>query len=184
MDYLSRNVGRNVKRIRRQKGLSLERASEQTGVSKSMLAEIEKEHANPSLGVLGKIASGLQIEFHELFEMPPMDACLVKVEGDVPTKEILGNYRVWTCFPFEENKLTEVYRIDVEPGGSYVSGGHGEKSQEYIAVLDGEITIVCSGGKHKVTKDDVFSFRTDQEHRYINNGEELARIVCFFVANG
>ncbi len=46
--------------------MSLDQVSEQTGVSKSMLAQIERGTANPSLGVLGKITSGLRIEFQEL----------------------------------------------------------------------------------------------------------------------
>ena len=59
MDYLSHNVSENLKRLRQSKGMSLDQVAEQTGVSKSMLAQIEKGTANPSLGVLGKITSGL-----------------------------------------------------------------------------------------------------------------------------
>ena len=66
--YLSHNVAVNLKRIRTSKGMSLDVLSEQTGVSKSMLAQIEKGTANPSLGVLGKITSGLRIEFQELID--------------------------------------------------------------------------------------------------------------------
>ena len=61
MDYLSHNVSVNLKRIRKSKGMSLDVVSEQTGVSKSMLAQIEKGSANPSLGVLGKITMGVVI---------------------------------------------------------------------------------------------------------------------------
>lgn len=42
MDYLSHNVAVNLNRIRTSKGMSLDAVSEQTGVSKSMLAQIEK----------------------------------------------------------------------------------------------------------------------------------------------
>lgn len=59
MDYLTHNVSVNLKRIRKSKGMSLDVVSEQTGVSKSMLAQIEKGTANPSLGVLGKIIRDL-----------------------------------------------------------------------------------------------------------------------------
>ena len=40
MDYLTENVAVNLKRIRQSKGMSLDQASEQTGVSKSMLSQI------------------------------------------------------------------------------------------------------------------------------------------------
>ena len=59
MDYLSKNVAANLKRIRKSKCMSLDQTAEQTGVSKSMLAQIERGTANPSLGVLGKVTSGI-----------------------------------------------------------------------------------------------------------------------------
>ena len=122
MDYLSNNVAVNLKRIRKSKSMSLDQVSEQTGVSKSMLAQIERGTANPSLGVLGKITSGLRIEFQELIQPPRVDCCLVTPAELVPTKEIAGQYRVWTCLPYEDTRLVEVYRIEVEPGGVYISG--------------------------------------------------------------
>ena len=88
MDYLTENVAVNLKRIRQSKGMSLDQASEQTGVSKSMLSQIEKGTANPSLGVLGKITSGLRIEFQELIATPLVDSYLVTPEDLVPTKEL------------------------------------------------------------------------------------------------
>ena len=120
--YLSHNVAVNLKRIRTSKGMSLDVLSEQTGVSKSMLAQIEKGTANPSLGVLGKITSGLRIEFQELIDAPPMESCLVTPDQMTPTKEMIGEYKVWTCFPYEDNHQLEIYRIDIEPGGKYISG--------------------------------------------------------------
>ena len=62
MDYLVHNIAINLNHIRKAKGMSLDVVAEQTGVSKSMLAAIEKGAANPSIGVLGKIMSGLRIE--------------------------------------------------------------------------------------------------------------------------
>ena len=45
MDYLSHNVAVNLKQIRQSKGMSLGEVAEQTGVSKSMLAQIERLQA-------------------------------------------------------------------------------------------------------------------------------------------
>ena len=98
MDYLSHNVSENLKRIRQSKGMSLDQVAEQTGVSKSMLAQIEKGTANPSIGVLGKITSGLRIEFQRLIDPPRVDYALISPDDLVPTKELLGQYRVWTCY--------------------------------------------------------------------------------------
>ena len=50
MDYLVHNIAINLNHIRKAKGMSLDVVAEQTGVSKSMLAAIEKGAANPSIG--------------------------------------------------------------------------------------------------------------------------------------
>ncbi len=181
MDYLSHNVSENLKRIRQSKGMSLDQVAEQTGVSKSMLAQIEKGTANPSLGVLGKITSGLRIEFQTLIDPPRQDYCIVTPEALVPTKEIEAQYRVWTCFPFEDSQLIEVYRIDVEPGGVYRSGSHGEKTREYISVIDGALTVDCYDHVQKIKKGQVYKFETDQPHIYRNDGVRKASCVCFFL---
>ncbi|MCI5640108.1 MAG: XRE family transcriptional regulator [Lachnospiraceae bacterium] len=181
MDYLSHNVAVNLKRMRQSKGMSLDQVAEQTGVSKSMLAQIEKGTANPSLGVLGKITSGLRIEFHQLIDTPRTDFCLVTPEEMIPTKELEGKYKVWTCFPYEDNQFVEIYRIDLEPGGVYVSGSHGEKTREYLTVTDGVMTIECHGHSQQVEKEQVYRFETDQTHIYRNEGETRTSCMCFFL---
>lgn len=181
MDYLSNNVAVNLKRIRKSKCMSLDQVAEQTGVSKSMLAQIERGTANPSLGVLGKITSGLRIEFQELIRPPRVDCCLVTPEDLLPTKELEGQYRVWTCLPYEDTRLVEVYRIEIEPVGVYISGSHGEKTREYLIVTEGELTVECHGQSYHICKDQVFKFETDEAHTYRNTGTEKACCTCFFL---
>ena len=178
---INRTVAENARRLREENRLTLEEAARLTGVSRSMLAQIEKGTANPSLGVLGKITSGLRIEFQTLIEAPRVDFCLVKPEEMIPTKKLEGQYKVFTCFPFEDSQSVEIYRIDVEPGGVYTSGSHGERTREYITVIDGTLTIECHDHSQKVEKSQVYKFETDQPHIYRNEGSERASCMCFFL---
>ena len=66
MDYLNQNIAINLKRIRQARGMSLDLVAEQTGVSKSMLGQIERGEANPTIGILGRIVSGLRIGLDSL----------------------------------------------------------------------------------------------------------------------
>lgn len=183
MDYLSQNIGMNLSRIRKSKGMSLDAVSEQTGVSKSMLAQIEKGVANPSIGVLGKIMSGLRVSLDDLVENPVINHYQLDIESMDPTKEVPEEYKVFTCFPYGENNKTEVYRINIKPGKQYYSGGHGEHTREYISVIDGELMVHTSGESYKVTKDDAFRFDCDQEHTYCNVGDGELKFNVFFVAD-
>ena len=161
--------------------MSLDQVSEQTGVSKSMLAQIERGTANPSLGVLGKITSGLRIEFQRLIDPPRMDYCLVTPNELVPTKELEGQYKVWTCFPYEDSQSVEVYRIEIEPGGCYLSGSHGEKTREYLTVTEGVLTVECHDHVQEIQEGQIYKFETDQPHVYRNQSDKTVCCVCFFL---
>ena len=92
-----------------------------------------------------------------------------------------GQYKVWTCFPYEDSHSVEVYRIDIEPGGVYMSGSHGEKTREYITVTEGVLTIECHGHTQIINKEQVYKFETDQMHVYRNEGRETVSFTCFFL---
>lgn len=181
MNYLSHNIAINLKKIRTAKGMSLDVVAEQTGVSKSMLATIEKGDANPSIGVLGKIMSGLRIDLQDLTQVPQNDSYLVDIEKIEPTKEAPGQYHVWTCFPIADNRSVEIYRIDIEPGGIYESGAHGERTKEYITMIKGTLSIKLEDGIHVVKQEQFFRFESDQPHIYFNTGTERNSFISFFV---
>ena len=65
MDVTS-TVAANAREIREHKGLTLDRAAALTGVSRSMLAQIEKGEVNPTISVLWKMANGYKVSFTSL----------------------------------------------------------------------------------------------------------------------
>ena len=181
MDYLSYNISKNLNRIRISRGMSLDAVAEQTGVSKSMLYQIEQGGANPSINVLGKIISGLRIDFTELIASPPEESYLIKTSDVLPINEG-EKYTVKTCFPYEDNKKIEIYRIDILPGGVYVSGGHGAGTREYLAVLEGVLTVDTGRETQDIEPNEIFRFNCEEEHKYINNGDSRVSFICFFTA--
>ena len=64
---IDRRISENLRRIRKARGMSLDTMSERTGVSKSMLGQIERGESNPTVSTIEKIAEGLKISFDELF---------------------------------------------------------------------------------------------------------------------
>jgi transcriptional regulator with XRE-family HTH domain len=62
------SLGRTVRRLRTQRGLSLERLSERCGVSRAMLSQIESGRSMPTITVLGRVAGGLQVSVAQLLD--------------------------------------------------------------------------------------------------------------------
>ena len=73
--------------------------------------------------------------------------------------------------------------MDIEPGGIYMSGGHGEKTREYVIVTAGVVTIECNGKIQDVTVDQVYRFDTNQSHIYRNNRFEKVSFVVYMLKN-
>ena len=180
MDHLNQNISMNQKRIRLARGYSLDMVAEQTGVSKSMLGQIERGEANPTIAILGKIVSGLRVELTDLVETPEDRVYPVSREWLLPTKEVQDKYKVFNFFPYEKNRNFELYTIEVAPGESYYSGSHGENTREYLIVQSGQLTLKVEGTEYIVEQGDAIRFDTDEEHEYCNCGSGLLQIICIF----
>ncbi|WP_455809999.1 helix-turn-helix domain-containing protein [Clostridium butyricum] len=180
MDYINRNVSINLKNIRKSKKMSLDVVSEQTGVSKSMLGQIERGESNPTVAILGKIVSGLRVSFNDLVCMPKEEIYIVKKESLEPSKESTDQYSVYTYFPYEEDRNFEIYMIEIKSGGVYTTGSHGEKTCEYINVIKGELTLEIDEKKYVIKSGDAVRFNTDKDHVYINDTNELLSFNAVF----
>ncbi|MDF2154849.1 XRE family transcriptional regulator [Vibrio sp. CAU 1672] len=63
-------LGQRIKDIRSKLGITLEEASQRTGLARSTLSKIENEQISPTFQAMQKLAVGLQIEMPQLFEPP------------------------------------------------------------------------------------------------------------------
>ena len=181
MDYLSKNISINLKKLRLGKKMSLDDVAEQTGVSKSMLGQIERGDSNPTIGTIGKIVSGLRVTVDDLISSPSHETYLVRKEKLTPVKEMTGQYKVYNYFPFDKNREFEIYGIVIEPDGIYRSGAHGERTSEYLVVTSGTLTLKVGDDFYEVNAGDALRFESDKEHHYINNGKGQLRFNCYFV---
>lgn len=180
MDYLNKNIAKNLKRIRGVRGLSLDYVSEQTGVSKSILAQIERGEANPTIGTIERIISGLRVSITELTEESTVLSRLVSRSVLEPIKIQKGAYSVYNYFPFERNRSFEIYWINISPGKEYKTGGHGIGTEEYIMLYEGEVLILQNDESITLHEGDGLKLSTEQEHTYVNVGDREAGLILVF----
>ncbi len=176
MDDLNLLVAQNLKKIREEKKLSLDKLAELTGVSKSMLGQIERGESSPTIATVWKISNGLKVSFTTLINNPQPDTSLVRREAIHPMVEDGGRYRLYPYFPVEDGRRFEVYSIEIEPGGSLSAEAHAEGTHEFLTVFGGELTLSVGGQDYRVGKGDAIRFRADRPHTYRSTSEKLTRI--------
>ncbi|MDF2876514.1 MAG: sutR 2 [Sporomusa sp.] len=176
MKDLNLIIANNLKQIREEKKLSLEKVADITGVSKSMLGQIERGESSPTINTIWKIATGLKVSFTSIINSPQDDAMIVHKSEVEPLIEDDGRYRVYPVFPYEDGRPFEMYIVEIEPGGQLSTDTHGEKTQEFITVVEGELTVLTNDKEYIVNTGDSITFRADKRHTYHNPGAGLARL--------
>lgn len=73
---IAQHLATTLKTLRQQRGWSLSRLAEETGVSKAMLGQVERNESSPTVATLWKIATGLNV---------PFSAFIVADESTAPT---------------------------------------------------------------------------------------------------
>lgn len=169
-------LAKNLKAYRERKKLSLEKVSELTGVSKTMIGQIERGESSPTITTIWKIANGLKISFTSLIHQSQPDTkVILKKEVQVLTEDN-GRYRVFPFFPFHDQRRFEIYTVEIEPGGFLCSESHGEGTEEFITVFNGELKIQVNNLEHTIRNGDSITFKADRPHTYQNSGETMTRL--------
>lgn len=169
-------VAGNIRAIREQKKLTLDAASALTGVSRSMLAQIEKGDVNPTISVLWKIANGYKVSFTSLLEKKTDEVRVIRQVEQTPLEEDGGRYLNYPIFAFDETTLFETYRIVIKPSGTLSAQPHLKGSEEYITVFAGEVEIEVAGERFFLFKGDSIRFLADVPHAYRNVGADTAEL--------
>jgi XRE family transcriptional regulator, regulator of sulfur utilization len=176
MDGIQFLVAQNLKNIREEKKLSLDGLAELTGVSKSMLGQIERGESSPTIATLWKIANGLKISFTSLLDAPQTDTAVIKKEEITSLQEDNGKYRLYPFFPIAEGRRFEIYTIEIDKGGYLSAEPHPEGTQEFLTIFSGELTVRVNQEEYQVKEGDSIRFRADRPHTYHNSGSSLAKI--------
>ncbi len=165
-------VSKNIKQIRKEKNISLDELARLSGVSKSMLVQIERGSGNPSLSTLWKIANGMKVPFNALVMRPKEPYEIIQLSDIEPILESDSNIRNYAIFPDDENRHFSIYYIAVEPGYGWRSEPHLHETVEFITVFSGMLEIEAGGHTFQVKEGGSIRFKADLTHSYHNISEE------------
>ncbi|HDR7777674.1 helix-turn-helix domain-containing protein [Bacillus tropicus] len=176
MEEIQLILAKNLKTIREKEKLSLEKVSQLTGVSKTMIGQIERGESSPTLTTIWKIANGLKVSFTSLINNPQPNTKVV-LRNDVQVLlEDNGRYKVYPSFPFQDDRNFEIYTVEIETEGKLNSEGHKEGTEEFITVFEGELTIEINDCQYKLNSGDSIRFKADRPHSYRNFGRTQTRL--------
>lgn len=176
MDHLQVVLARNLKKIRDDRSLSLDKVATMTSVSKSMLGQIERGESNPTLSTVWKIANGLHISFTELIKEPQNEHEIIRKSDVLTLEEDKGKCKISPYFTYEDGRPYEVYKVDMEPSGYIQAEPHPKGTIEIIVVYEGEVTVRIEDREFTLYEGDATRFKGDEQHIYHNTGKSLSKL--------
>lgn len=164
-------VGANLRRLRVQRGLSLERLSKASGVSRAMLSQIELGQSAPTINVLWKISRALSVPFSALISHRPQGT--TRVLPALQAKKLSshdGSFVSRALFPFDEPRQVEFYELRLAPKAEEHADAHPAGTTENLIVSQGALEMLVGSERHVLAQGDAILFEADVPHIYRNPG--------------
>jgi transcriptional regulator with XRE-family HTH domain len=180
-------VGRNVKRLRQRRNLSLEGLSRLCGVSRAMLGLIELGRSVPTINIVWKIANAFEVPFSTLVTSHEAEPYrLLPVDQTKTLSSASGEFSSRALFPFDGERQTEFYEIRLKPGAIEQADAHAVGTMENLVVVKGALEIEFGGETLRLSPGDAILFHADAPHSYRNTSrsELLAYLVMTYVEPG
>lgn len=176
-------VGQEIQRLRNERKLTLEDLSRLAGVSKSMLSEIERNRANPTIAVVWRLTTALGISLDELFSTDSQaEPIKILNAEECPT---LGSpdkgYQLKVWGPIDLAGHFEWYELQLSPQGALISDAHDPGTMEHITVLRGSIEIETEKQSRVLQKGQTARYPADQAHTLRNKSKEIAKALLVVV---
>lgn len=170
-ERLSGYLADNLRQLRETRGLTQQQLAKLAGVPRPTWANLESGAANPTISVLVRVATALQVSVEELLAPPrvsvrhfPAERLTVKKRGVVTVRKLLP----------EPLPSLELDRLEIPAGGQMIGVPHTPGTREYLTCERGTVELTASGQSFTLQPGDVVVFRGDQKHSYRNPAREPA----------
>ncbi|MEP9379195.1 XRE family transcriptional regulator [Aquabacter sp. CN5-332] len=172
-------VGERLHAARKARKLSLDELSKAAGVSKSMLSQIERNEANPTVAVLWRLTNALNValaEFLTVEQQEPVSP-VVSVVPSYATPVIKspdGKCVLRILGPVDTVNRIEWYELRIEPGGVLSSEPHQMNTKEHLSVFSGQVAVDAGGTRKDVRQGETARYPADIRHSITNEQSEPA----------
>ena len=170
-------IGRAIRQERHRQGRTLADIAEVTGLTVSLLSQIELGKTVPSLMSLRLIAKGLNISMFSLLSYLEADSRIVRA-GERKTFEKPGYSARFELLAPDVSGYMEPVLLLLEPGSASCEEPMAHQSDEWVMVLKGQVQAELNGTNHVMNKGDSLYFDASSiPHRFVNQGDEVAQII-------
>lgn len=175
-------LGPRLHAIRKTRGLTLDELSERSGISKSMLSQIERGRVNPTFATLWHITRSLGVGIGELLgEVQSAPEAVRSYEHIkvLSTPTITAADRLCSTRILSPRRYAlpfEWYEVTLQPGGQLMANAHGRGEWEHSTVVQGSCTQVIGNDEVELAEGETIRYSADQPHGLRNDSGKPCKV--------
>jgi transcriptional regulator with XRE-family HTH domain len=175
----SPQIGPYIQSFRKRRSMTLDDLAKLSGVSRSMLSQIERGQANPSLATVWSLANALKVDVSELIvgrlvdQQPQIQVASPSFTPEIRTED--GSCKLRILSPPDHAEQLEWYELLFNGHGSLVSQAHAKGTREHLTVLEGALEISAATEVVEVPTGATARYSADVAHIIRNPSERPAR---------
>jgi transcriptional regulator with XRE-family HTH domain len=180
---IAERLANRLRNARKSKGLSLEAMAKLSGVSRSMLSQIERGESSPTVATLWSLTRALQVDFAGLLDDDTVDSTIKEIlrAPKTPTIDSQGEgCRIRILSPPEQAGTIEVYEIQFAANGILKSNPHQVGCCEHLSVLEGFIKVTAGKEIVDLNEGDTLRYAADCSHAIEAAGKPAKAVLVVY----
>jgi transcriptional regulator with XRE-family HTH domain len=173
-----KEIAEKLKTFRLANRMTLKQLANKAGCTDAYLSQLERGLANPTVMILKKIASALQVQVVDFFLEPKNEEneVVLKEKERVNIKLARGNPKIQMLVRNIRNKRMQPFYTTIEPGGGS-KGSYSHIGEECGIVLKGMLEINLNGKAYRLKKNESFYFSSQEPHSWSNPGKKKTVVI-------
>jgi len=162
-------LGRRIRQIRIEKGLTLKQVEAKVGISATHVSEVERGRTSPTVGALTRIAEALGVRPSHLIDFPIGRHRTVTRSGS-RSQLTMPDRRadIEILVPSDPAAEISVFLVTLAPGFADGVPGEARTGDKLFHILEGEAELVVGDKVLPLVAGDTIHFRSNHAHRLVN----------------
>jgi XRE family transcriptional regulator, regulator of sulfur utilization len=172
-------LGKTIQRLRKAYNLSLGELSEQSGVAKSIISQIERNETNPTLSTVVRLSRALDTSVDEVLRGEQQSLFIEhQTKSGIPMLESQdGKCKLAIVGPLSLIDSFQWYDFHAQEAGVLESSPHPAGTIEHLYVVKGSLQVTTGGETKNITVGEALRYRADVPHKIVNTGPGAAHAV-------
>lgn len=181
-DQATRMFCERIRGLRATRRWTLDQLASKSGVSRSMISQIERQAVNPTFNIAYRIAQAFGVSLGELVDDPKQPQEIDVIHADDEAYHFVDDddCRIRTLYPLHLEKDVEFYELKLNPGHALESTPHLPGTREFLTVHAGELQVKSGETLEILKPGDSAHYAADVSHSIRNVGDIEA--IAFLVA--